>query len=269
MSERRDWPIVVGGCHRSGTSLVRRVLDAHPRIHCGPELTFFRDFYGDFREDALAHLRFSRTARAVVAEDEALDILGRAFVELHEHAARTAEKPRWADKAPENVLYTREWERLLRGRFLFVHVVRNPLDTIASMVGRFPLTLPNTTEGRIDVYRRYTEAGLAFGDAHPDRSVSVVYEQLCATPSEVVGQLMEALHESPDPAQLAFNEVPHQEGLEDPGIAATEGVHGRSVGRWSTTLGDGEAARVWERTQDLWTRADGDGAYVPLVRGSS
>ena len=147
MSERRDWPIVVGGCHRSGTSLVRRILDAHPRIHCGPELTFFRDFYGDFRDDALAHLRFSRTARAVVPEGEALDILGRAFVELHERAARTAGKPRWADKAPENVLYTREWERLLRGRFLFVHVVRNPLDTIASMVGRFPLTLPDTIDG--------------------------------------------------------------------------------------------------------------------------
>ncbi len=107
VSERRDWPIVVGGCHRSGTSLVRRILDAHPRIHCGPELTFFRDFYGDFRDDTLAHLRFARTARAVVPEDEALDVLGRAFVELHERAARRAGKPRWADKAPENVLYTR------------------------------------------------------------------------------------------------------------------------------------------------------------------
>ena len=269
MSERRDWPIVVGGCHRSGTSLVRRILDAHPRIHCGPELTFFRDFHGDFRDDALAHLRFSRTARAVVPEDEALDILGRAFVELHECAARTAGKPRWADKAPENVLYTREWERLLRGRFFFVHVVRNPLDTIASMVGRFPLTLPDTTEGGIDLYRRYTEAGLAFCEAHPDRCVRIVYEELCGTPAEIVGQLMEALHESPDPAQLTFNELPHQEGLEDPEIAETEGIHGLSVGRWSTAFSEDEAARVWDRTQDLWARADDAGTYVPLVRGSS
>ena len=259
MSERRDWPIVVGGCHRSGTSLVRRILDAHPRIHCGPELTFFRDFYGDFRADTLAHLRFSRTARALVPEDEALDILGRAFVELHERAARMAGKPRWADKAPENVLYTTEWERLLRGRFLFVHVVRNPLDTIASMVGRFPLTLPDTTEGRIDLYRRYTEAGLAFCDARPDRCVRVVYEELCGTPAEIVGRLMEALAENPDPAQLAFNELPHQEGLEDPEIAETEGIHGLSVGRWSTALSEDEAARVWDRTRDLWARADDAG----------
>ncbi len=37
MSERSKWPIVVGGCLRSGTSLVRRLLDSHTRIHCGPE----------------------------------------------------------------------------------------------------------------------------------------------------------------------------------------------------------------------------------------
>jgi Sulfotransferase family len=45
-------PIVVGGCYRSGTSLVRRLLDSHPRIHCGPEVKLFRDY-------AEAGLRFA------------------------------------------------------------------------------------------------------------------------------------------------------------------------------------------------------------------
>jgi protein-tyrosine sulfotransferase len=260
---------VVGGCHRSGPSLVRRILDAHPRIHCGPELTFFRDFYGDFRDDPLAHLRFSRTARAVVPEEEALDVLGRALVELHERAAATAGKVRWADKAPENVLYAANWERLLEGRFLFVHVVRNPLDTIASMVGRFPLTLPDTTDERIDLYRRYTGAGLDYCADHPGRSVRLLYEELCGAPAETLARLMEALAEDPDPAQLAFNELPHQEGLEDPEVATTGFVHGLSVGRWSTVLTDDEAAHVWDRTRDLWARADDGDTYTPLVRGSS
>ena len=30
-------PIIVGGCFRSGTSLVRRLLNAHSRIFCGPD----------------------------------------------------------------------------------------------------------------------------------------------------------------------------------------------------------------------------------------
>src|SRR4051812_2806217 len=119
----RDWPIIVGGCHRSGTSVVRRVLDAHGRIHCGPEIKFFRDFYGDYPDDSLRDFRFVQTARAVLPADELLEVVGRAFVEVHERAAHHAGKPRWADKAPENVLHTREWERLLGDRWFLVHVV--------------------------------------------------------------------------------------------------------------------------------------------------
>ena len=72
---RSEWPIVVGGCHRSGMSLVRRLPDAHPRIHCGPEVPFFGDFYGNYLGDALHHLRFTH-ARSLPFEDESLEILG-------------------------------------------------------------------------------------------------------------------------------------------------------------------------------------------------
>lgn len=50
---RSESPVVGGGCHRSGTSLVRRLLDAHPPIHCRPAVPFFRDFYGNYLGDAL------------------------------------------------------------------------------------------------------------------------------------------------------------------------------------------------------------------------
>jgi len=268
MTERREWPIVVGGCHRSGTSLVRRILDAHRRIHCGPELTFFRDFYGEYRDDRLAHLRFARTARDYVPENDALRILGGAFLELHEHATRRAGKERWADKTPENVLHLDAWERLLGDRFVFVHVVRNPLDTLASMADRFPLTLPPGLEARIDHYLTCTEAGVAYADRHPERSLRVVYERLCADPAGAVEELMRGLGEDADPSQLAFNEQAHDEGLEDPGIAATDGVHGESVGRWRTVLSAAEVENAWARTRTAWTRVDPDHRHAPLVRGS-
>ena len=206
--ERSTLPIVVGGCHRTGTSLVRRILDAHPRIHCGPEVLFFRDFYGDYRDDPLRHLRFAETVRSILPEEEALDVLGRALVEIHERAARRAGKVRWADKAPENALHTAEWERLLGERWLFVHVVRNPLDTVASMRGRFPLTLPEDVAGQVEHYRRYTAAGLAFAGRHPERSFVLVYERLCSEPEQTLGALMTHLGEELDGRQLAFNAEP-------------------------------------------------------------
>jgi Sulfotransferase family len=257
---RAEWPIVVGGCHRSGTSLLRRVLNAHSRIHCGPEIKFFRDFYGDYFDDPLAPYRFASTARAILPEEELVEVLGRAFVTVHERAARRAGKPRWADKAPENVLYVEQWQRLLGDEWLLVHVVRNPLDTLASMgaVG-MPLTFPPDLDGRIEFYRRYTEAGLDFASRHPKRYFRVVYEELSASPEVVLGRLMGWLGETLESQQREFNDVAHQLGLEDPAVAETSAVHAESVDRWRTDLADDDAAAVWAVTGGIWKRIDPGG----------
>lgn len=252
---RSEWPIVIGGCHRSGTSLLRRLLDAHPRIHCGPEVTFFRDFYGDFFEDPLHHLRFATTARTILPEGDLLEILGGAFVRVHERAARSAGKDRWADKAPENVLYTDEWQRLLGDRWLFVHVVRDPLDTLASMKeARFPLTFPPDLDGLIHFYRRYTAAGLEFGKRRPERYRQLIYEELCEAPGETLMALMSWLDESLHPSQLTLERSQHPAGLEDPKVTKTTAVHRESVGRWPSVLTQAEAEAVRARTSDLWAR---------------
>jgi hypothetical protein len=261
----RDWPIIVGGCHRSGTSVVRRVLDAHSRIHCGPETKFFRDFYGDYPDDPLLGFRFFQTARAILPDEELLRIIGRAFVEVHERGAHHSGKPRWADKAPENVLHTGEWERLLGDRWFFVHVVRNPLDTLASISeAGFPRTFPSALKDRISFFRRYTEAGLEFASLHPDRYRRVVYEELVGSPEAAVADLMDRLGETFEPRQLAWEEVVYQPGLEDPKIEQADGIHGRSVGRWPALLSPEEAEAVRTQTADLWTEIDPTGRLAAL-----
>lgn len=251
-------PIIVGGCHRSGTSLVRRILDAHSRIHCGPEVKFFRDFHDDYLEDPIRHLRFSTSARAVLPEEELLEVLGRAFVGLHERAAARAGKPRWADKNPENVLYLEEWRRLLGDGWVFIHVVRNPLDTLASFEEvKFPLTIPAELDARIALYKRYTQAGLDFGSLHPERYHRITYERLVERPEFVVSTLMAWLGEDYEPAQLDFNKLRHQKGLEDPKVEETITVHTESVGRWRQILTSSEAARISEECDALWRGISG------------
>jgi hypothetical protein len=255
--DRRQIPIVVGGCHRSGTSLIRRILDSHSRIHCGPEVPFFRDFYGDYRQDPLRHLRFARAAQSMLSEEELLQVLGGGFLELHERSAAKASKPRWADKAPENVLYTDAWDTIQGRDWVLMHVVRNPLDTLASMHDHpFPLTLPGDLADRASVWNHYTESGLRFAARDPDRYRRVVYEELARAPGAVVGSLMEWLGEALEPGQLRFNAAPHERGLEDPKITATTSVHGKSIGRWREILTDREAALVWRMTEPTWLRID-------------
>jgi hypothetical protein len=251
----RAWPIVIGGCHRSGTSLLRRVLNAHSAIHCGPEVKFFRDFYGHYAGDPWADFRFFATARAMLPERDLLDIAGAAFVAMHERAAERAGKRRWADKTPENVLHLADWQQLLGDRWTFVHAVRHPLDTLASFKETaFRRTIPTDLDGRIAWYRRFTQAGLEFAAAAPARYRRVVYEAFVSDPEAGVRSLMRALDEAPEPGQLVFNDQPQESGLEDPKVSRTTRVHAESVGRWRAVLTEDEARVTWEETRDLWRR---------------
>ncbi len=256
-------PIVVGGCHRSGTSLVRRILNAHSRIYCGPEIKFFRDFYADYFQDGIAHLRFTATARAMLPENEALEILGAAFVRMHEQAARNHAKARWADKCPENVLYLEQWQRLLGEDWCFVHVARNPLDVLASMAeAGFDLTIPTDFEARVAFWRTYTEAALQFAERHPERCYRLWYEALAAEPQREIERLMAWLGERCEPAQLSYNSAAaHQSGLEDPKVAAADAVHDRSTGRWREALSEAQARLARERTAGLWERLCADARF--------
>ncbi len=250
-----DWPIIVGGCHRSGTSLVRRLLNAHSHIHCGTEVMFFRDLVGDYRGDHLHHLRFMTTARSLVGDDDLLAVVGRAFIQLHELAARHAGKSRWADKNPDNVLYLPLWEKLLGDRWLLVHVVRNPLDNLRSMTeAGFPLTLPETLGDRIAMYVRYNQAALNFAAVCPERYVGVLYDDLVRSPEQELERLMAGIGEEWETGQLTFNENHHDLGLEDPKIATTDGLHALSLGRWSELLSEADAAEIARGTADIWSR---------------
>jgi len=267
---RNTWPIIIGGCHRSGTSLIRRILNAHSHIYCGPEVKFFLDFYGDFLDDPIWFARFMASAHAMLPEGDLLEVLGRAFVALHDRAAAHAGKSRWADKNPENVLYLVEWQRLLGDSWVFVHVVRNPLDTLASIKEvEFPRAIPAELSSRIAFYQRYTQAGLEFGAKHPDRYYRLLYEQLVRSPKATVEDLMRWLGETFEPGQLKFNELPQQSGLEDPKIAKTSEIHTQSIGRWQTVLSYEEAKMVWRETHELWALIDPDGHHDPLAHGAN
>lgn len=264
------WPIIVGGCYRSGTSLVRRVLDSHPRINCGPEVKLFRDFYGDYldAEDPIEHLRFMTTARSLLPEEEVLDVLGGALVEMHERAARDAGKVRWADKVPENVVFLEQWRRILGDEWIFLHVVRNPLDTLASIKEQgFPRSIPAGLGERIELYVGYAEAGLGFAASEPDRYVRVLYEDLVADPEATVRTLMAELGEDFHFHQLSINALPHRPGLEDPKAGAASTVYRGGVGRWRDLLDAEEAEAIVRSTAAVWSQLDPEGRWpLPAER---
>lgn len=254
---RNSWPVIIGGCHRSGTSLLRRIINAHSRFFCGPEIKFFRDLHGDYLGDPVRHGRFFQSAQALCTSKKLLELFGPAFIALLRQAADHAGKPRWADKNPENVLYLGEWDHLLGKDWLFLQVVRHPLDTLASIKEvRFPYAIPAGLDDRIAFYRRYAEAGLEFGKAYPERHFLLCYEELVRAPQEILHRLMAWTGEAFELGQLDYNSFPQQRGLEDPKVARCPRIHGDSIGRWHEVLAPQEARLIWAKTRDLWGSID-------------
>ena len=235
----QDIPIIIGGFYRSGTSLLRRLLDSHSRIHCGTEVKFFKDFYGDYLHDELRHVRlFSTLPTLGLTEEEILSIFGQAFVESHELAARKAGKIRWADKNPENVLYLKQWAQLLPGGFIFLQIVRNPLDALASLkeIG-FYKAVPAAFADKVSLLKIFRDSGDAYVARHPELSLTLRYEDLVRFPHATLKHLFSWLGETFEPEVLERFSLPERgEGIEDPKVKMTKNVHDYSIGRWRKDL---------------------------------
>lgn len=245
MPRAEDRPIIVAGSHRSGTSLVRRLLNGHSRIFCPAEIKFHKDLLRQFPADPLRHGRLGSSIAALgLAEDVWLDEFGRALVNCYRLAAARQGKARWADKNPENCLNVGHWDRLLGGEFHFVLVLRNPLDVLASMAETpMPLIIPTTLQGRAEHVMGYVDAGLDECEAHPERSTVLRYEDLVSDPTPTVRGLCDRLGERFEPAMLTgLDAARHGSGLEDPKIARRDRPASDSVGRWRADLsGDDQA----------------------------
>ncbi|UJA19959.1 sulfotransferase [Thermoleophilia bacterium SCSIO 60948] len=246
---REPVPIVVGGAHRSGTTLVRGILDRHSRISCGPELKFLLSLRcGYTAEDPLNHSRFTTTAREFAGDDAALEVLGEAFLELHRRRAESAGKPRWADKNPENLIYLDIWQRLLGERFVLVWVRRDPRDVLVSMeAAGFPYSGPDRFERRVEMLAEYERRASRFTQAHPARVIEVVYEDLVADPRGVAGAMMNALGERLEEGQLSLGPAGALDGLGDPNRGRWERIGDTSVGSWRGRLSAAERSRVADR----------------------
>ncbi len=240
-------PLIIGGFYRSGSSLLRRLIDSHSSFHCGPEIKFFEDFYGDYLVDDLRHLRlFSTLSTLGLSESEMLTIFGDAFIRSHELAASKANKKRWADKNPKNVIYLEQWSKLLPNGFIFLHTTRNPLDILSSLKEtRFPKSLPPDFIDKVKLLKQFMASGIEYTNNNPDQSITVAYEELVSRPAEVMRTVFDRLDE---PFELEiFDKFMLKErvnGIEDPKVKHTTSVHQKSVDRWRRDLTEAECAIV-------------------------
>ncbi len=236
--ERGKGPGFVVCTARSGSTLLRWLLDSHPEIAC-PSETEIAD---------LARHAESVAGRLGLADGrEAADAVARSSVEsLMSSYLATKGKARWCDKSLSTVehvdLVARVWPEAS-----FVFLYRHCMDFIGSALEAEPFGLeaygfsdfarshPTNHVAALAAYwhDRTTRMLKAESELAPERRVQVRYEDLVADPDATLAPVWELLGVAPlaGTSEAAFGQRHDGGGPADHKIWLTRGVHGESVGR--------------------------------------
>lgn len=238
-----DEPIIIVGCGRSGTSLLRVMLDAHPAIACGPESELF--LQRSPRRRRLA-LRFDMTRRRVDQLIGRSASLGRFIERFMRRYARSRGKPRWAEKTPRNVHHLPfVFDTFPRARV--IHVLRDGRDVVCSLRvhPKFRwvdgVRQPRVTDRPLYwCARRWLAAQAAIAPWRADPRVHELrYEALTRDPEGTLRAALAFVGEPWDPAVLHYHDTPspsHVSAKIPQNPESITPVFTSSIGRWRRDL---------------------------------
>lgn len=234
-------PLVVLGVARSGTTLLRVILDRSPGIAIPEESRFIpllarrhrgRVDTGRFRDDLrrIPELRRWRLdPDAVVVPPGARTAA--AIAAVFEAYAAKQDKPRWGDKTPMYMRHLPLLDRLFPDA-QYVHLIRDGRDAAVSFLampeGTFTRTWahPSTAGGFACQWRTEVEAARRLGArVGAERYFETRYEELVVEPEMVVRSICRFAQLPFEPAMLEYagavdvSDKPQHQGLREPPTA--------------------------------------------------
>ncbi len=201
-AERATMPLFVIGSPRSGTTLLRLILDSHPHISCGEETHFLRDL------EAIVGRDWELVATYGLERDWWLGRIHSLYADFQAEVLARSGKARWAEKDPTYTLHLDFIEALFPDA-LYVHLLRDGHDVVASFRDRWGYT--SAARAARSEWARYVSAARALGDRLPrDRFLELRYEALVSDPETECRRLFAFLAEDWDPAVLMFDPSAHR-----------------------------------------------------------
>jgi hypothetical protein len=208
-------PVFIVGVHRSGTTLLRYMLNSSPHIFIPPESDFIPRFFGRHPTDELSQKRIASLLNIIFARYRLVKewqdkpprvetflqrMEGRtpaAFLDtLYRSYAAQYGAVRWGDKTP---IYTSYLDLIhqIFPRAQFVHIIRDGRDVALSMLDKW-----GKREIHVDIYfaarnwvRRIRQAQTSGARLSSDSYYELRYEALVEDPEAELRPLCEFLGE--------------------------------------------------------------------------
>jgi hypothetical protein len=252
-------PLFLLSLPRSGSTLVQRVLGAHPDIATAAEpWVLLPHAYATRATGVYAEYGHALAARAI--QEFAATLPGgegtyrdelRAFaLRLYEHAAG-GPAVYFLDKTPRYHFIADDLFSLFpEGKFVFLW--RNPLSVVASTVETWGRGKWKIGRWRVDLFDGLANL-VASRERHADSSLSMRYEDLVSDPHTHWPLLFEHLELPFDPGILtSFPSVRVPGRFGDPtGVDEYDALTTRSIDKWRSTLANPFRKR-WSREYLRW-----------------
>jgi hypothetical protein len=252
-------PIFIGGAGRSGTTLLRVILDSHPNIACGPELkvtpaicALWQDFQTSQSPPLREHLLTPGDINAIFAQ---------MIIALLEKSRQKSAKPRIAEKSPNNVFYFEHLNCIFPDSPL-IHVIRDGRDVVCSLLSMNwidsktdkPLDYTRDAHKAAVYWARAVQSGRIVARKKPSvaaRYTEVRYEELISDPALALRALFAFLDEAWDPAVLGFHEQKRTLAGESSGDQVSRALYDSAIGRWQRDLRPEHKSAIKEVAGDL------------------
>lgn len=199
-------PFFIVGAPRSGTTLLRNFLRLHPRLECPEETHFFRwaDPYDSYRFkvpyrneklffrhrelDGVEDQRFFDAMDSSFDKKALSEWYGSEYLQLRGNAGG-----RWFDKTPQNVYGV----FLIRAHYpnaRFIHIVRNPLNVVSSLVEGKVMPV-QTLRSAINAWNESQLIMEQFALLAGSNLRTIMYEDLVRSPQETIASCLTFLNE--------------------------------------------------------------------------
>jgi hypothetical protein len=224
-------PIFIIGVHRSGTSLLRRIINSHPNICCPPETYFLTHF--------AAMLRDQQTFAGLYGfgyhtHTDCINQLRLWAGRYHEAYRIATSKKRWADKTPQYSFILEELREIFGEKAQFVFLFRHPLDVIYSLYGR-GWDHGSGDSDRLTRTARYVaetvRLQLDFLVKYDGACLALKYEELIEDAEASLKTMLDFLCEPWDSRVLEYHTFDHNYGVEDPVVRGAVGFF-ENTGNW-------------------------------------